>query len=227
MIYATERDAKLARMISQEAMWRKSGATGVRHVTAIAVDVGTALATVVICFEKPTQYRGTSINAAIPLPFKLGSDSHQSEPSLTTPAKMVEELREAFGLNVTQLAQILHIERITVYAWLRTELLEKLNQSNRNRLWSLYKLAQQRRGYAPLSGKYLVEPIPGQDTTIFQMLCQDELNPYEFARVYELLAKAIAPSKRVQQQQAERRAALKTGIENLRKNSNKFGMNLD
>lgn len=227
MIYATELDAKLARMIGPEAMWRKSGATGVRDVTATAVDVGTALATVVICFEKPAQYRGTSVNAAIPLPFTLGSDSYQPEPSLRTPAKMVEELREAFGLNVTQLAQILHIERITVYAWLRTELLEKLNQSNRNRLWSLHKLAQQWREYAPLGGKYLVEPVPEQDTTIFQMLCQDDLNPYEFARAYELLAKAIAPSARVRQQQVERRAALKAGIENLRKNSTKFGMNLD
>lgn len=227
MIYATERDAKLARMIGPEAMWRKSGATSVCHVTAIAVDVGTALTTVTICFEKPAQYRGTAINAAIPLPFKLGSDSHQSEPSLMTPSKMVEELRETFGLNVTQLAQALHIERITVYAWMRTELLEKLNQSNRNRLWSLHKLAQQWRQYSPLSGKYLLEPIPGQDTTILQMLCQEDLSPYEFARAYELLAKATAPSTRVQQNQAERSTALKKGIENLRKNSNKFGMNLD
>lgn len=227
MIYASEHDAKLAMMIGAEAMWRKSGATSVCQVTSIAVDVGTALTTVAICFEEPWQYRGTSINAAIPLPFKLAIDNHQAEPSLTSPAKMVEELREAFGLNVTQLAQVLHIERITVYAWMRTELLEKLNQSNRNRLWSLHKLALQWHEYAPLSGKYLVEPIPGQDTTLLEMLCQEDPSPYEFARAYELLAKATTPSTRVQQHQTERRSALKKGIENLRKNANKFGMNLD
>lgn len=227
MIYASEHDAKLAWMFGSDAMWRKSGATGVCNVTANSVDIGTAIATVALFLEEPGQYKGTSVNAAVPLQFKLGFDTQHSEPTLTTPAKMVEELREAFGLNVTQLAQVLHIERITVYAWLRTELLEKLNQSNRGRLWSLYKIAKQWHGYAPLSGKYLVEPIPGQDATVFQLLCRDNLDSLQFARAYELLARATAPSVRVQVHQTKRRIALERGIDKLQKNSNKFGMNLD
>ncbi|WP_156955104.1 hypothetical protein [Paraburkholderia caledonica] len=160
MIYASERDAKLGWTIGSNAMWRQSGATSVRQVTAESVDCGTAVPTIVIGLSDLWQYLGTSVNTAVPLPFKLGSSQRQSEPKLTTPAEMVEELREAFGLNVTQLAQVLHIERITVYAWLRTERMEKLNLSNRNRLWRLYQLAKQWGSYAPLAGKYLVEPVP-------------------------------------------------------------------
>ncbi|ARF89614.1 uncharacterized protein BCN122_II2871 [Burkholderia cenocepacia] len=139
----------------------------------------------------------------------------------------MEELRKAFGLNVTQLAQILHIERITVYAWLRTERMEKLNLSNRTRLWRLYQLAKQWGSYAPLAGKYLVEPVPGRNTTLFHMLRASQLDPGEFAQVYELLARATNPSMRIQQHRAEQRVALKKGIENLRKNADKFGMDLD
>jgi len=227
MIYASERDAKLGWTIGSNAMWRQSGATSVRQVTAVSVDFGTAVPTVAIGLSDVWQYLGTSVNAAVPLPFKLGSSQRQCEPALTTPAEMVEELREVFGLNVTQLAQVLHIERITVYAWLRTERMEKLNQSNRNRLWRLYQVAKQWGSYAPLAGKYLVEPIPGRNTTLLQILCAPQLDPGEFAQVYELLARAISPAARIQQHRAEQRVVLKQGIDNLRKNANKFGMDLD
>jgi hypothetical protein len=227
MIYASERDAKLGRTIGSNAMWHQSGATSVRQVTAVLVDCGTAVPTVVIDLSDVRQYLGTSINAAVPLPFKLGSLQRQSEPALTTPAEMVEELRKAFGLNVTQLAQVLHIERITVYAWLRTDRMEKLNLSNRTRLWRLYQLAKQWGSYAPLAGKYLVEPIPGRNTTLLQMLIASQLDSGEFAQVYELLARATNPTTRIQQHRVEQHVALKKGIENLRKNADKFGMDLD
>ena len=151
MIYASERDAKLGRTIGSNAMWHQSGATSVRQVTAILVDCGTAVPTVVIDLNDIRQYLGTSINAAVPLPFKLGSLQRQSEPTLTTPAEMVEELRRAFGLNVTQLAQVLHIERITVYAWLRTERMEKRNGATMHRwqeiTWSNQFQGETRRCY--------------------------------------------------------------------------------
>lgn len=226
MIYASERDAKLGWTIGSNAMWRQSGSTGVRDVKAVRVDCGTAVPTVVIGLSDVRQYLGTSINTAVPLPFQLASLQRPSEPTLTTPAEMVEKLREAFGLNVTQLAQALHIERITVYAWLRTDRMEKLNPSNRNRLWRLYQLAKQWGNYAPLAGKYLVEPVPGRNTTLLQMLCAPQLDPGEFAQAYELLAQATGPTARTQRHRAEQRLALKKGIENLRKNVDKFGMDL-
>jgi hypothetical protein len=226
MIYASERDAKLSRAIGPDAVWRQSGSTGVRELTA-GLDCGTAVATVVIYLSDDVQqYRGTSVNATVPLPFQLISSEHLSEPVLTTPAEMVGKLRAAFSLNITQLAQILHIERITVYAWLRTDRMEKLNSSNRTRLWRLYQLAKQWGSYAPLAGKYLVELIPGRDTTLLQMLCAPQLDSGEFAQAYELLARAISPTARIQRHRAEQRLALEQGVENLRKNADKFGMDL-
>jgi hypothetical protein len=105
--------------------------------------------------------------------------------------------------------------------------MEKLNLSNRNRLWRLYQLAKQWSSYAPLAGKYLVELIPGRNTTLLQMLCAPQLDPGAFAQAYELLARATSPTARTQRHRAEQRLALKKGIENLRKNAHKFGMDLD
>jgi hypothetical protein len=160
------------------------------------------------------------------LPFQAASSQRTSEAALTTPAKMVEELREVFGLNVTQLSQVLQIERITVYAWLRTDRMEKLNPSNRNRLWRLYQLAQQWRSYAPLAGKYLVEVIPGRHTTLLQMLSSQYLDLGEFTHAYELLARATSPAARLEAHRAQQQVTLKKGIDSLRKNANKFGMDL-
>lgn len=227
MIYATVRDAKLGTTIGPNAVWRRSGSTGIREIWACFVDFGTALPTVVLGLDDLEQYLGTSVNLARPLPLQVASAGPQAEPALTTPGEMVEELRRAFGLNVTQLAQVLHIERITVYAWLRTDRMEKLNPANRVRLWRLYQIAKQWSGYTPLAGRYLVEPLPGRNTTLLQMLCAEQLDPGAFAHAYELLARATGPGARLQRHRAEQRLALKKGIENLRKNADKFGMDLD
>lgn len=225
MIYASRRDAKLSRTIGSNAVWRQSGSTGVREVKAFHVDCGTALATVVIVLDDARQYLGTSVNPAVPLPFH-SAPQLPSDPTLTTPAEMVEELRAAFGLNVTQLAQAFHIERVTVYAWLRTDRMEKLNPANRSRLWRLYQIAKHWRSCAQLPGKYLVEQIPGKDSTLLAMLCAEQLDPGEFMQAYELLACAIGPTARAQRHRAEQKLALKKGIENLRKNADKFGLDL-
>ena len=227
MIYATARDAKLGSTIGANAVWRRSGSTGIREIRAFFVDVGTALPTIVIGLDDLQKYAGTSVNLARPLSFQVSSAGSQDEPVLTTPAEMVEELRGAFGLNVTQLAQVLRIERITVYAWLRTDRMEKLNPANRGRLWRLYQIAKQWRTYAPLAGKYLVELLPGKNSTLLQMLCAEQLDPGGFAQAYELLARATSPGARVQRHRAEQRLALKKGIENLRKNARDSGMDLD
>ncbi|AOJ64250.1 hypothetical protein WJ32_01420 [Burkholderia ubonensis] len=59
------------------------------------------------------------------------------------------------------------------------------------------------------------------------MLSASQLDSGEFAQVYELLARATNPTTRIQQHRAEQHVALKKGIENLRKNADKFGMDLD
>ena len=227
MIYASLRDAKLGRTIGSNAVWRKSGSTGIREIKAFFLDFGTALPTIVIGLDDLQQYGGTSVNLARPLSLQLASSESHIELAFTTPAEMVEELRKAFGLNVTQLSQVLHIERITVYAWLRTERMEKLNPSNRSRLWRLYQIAKQWHRYSPLAGKYLVEPLPGRTMTLLQMLCAEQLDAGSFAHAYELLARATSPTARVQRHRAEQRLSLKRGVENLRKNADKFGMDLD
>lgn len=227
MIYASLRDAKLGGTIGANAVWRKSGSTGIRDIKAFVLDFGTALPTIVIGLDDLQQYLGTSVNLARPLSLQSVAAEPHTEPALTTPAEMVEELRKSFGLNVTQLSQVLHIERITVYAWLRTDRMEKLNPSNRSRLWRLYQIAKQWCSYTPLAGKYLVEPLPGRNITLMQMLCAEQLDAGAFVQAYELLARATGSGARMQRHRAEQRLALKKGIENLRKNADKFGMDLD
>ncbi|KAE8756759.1 hypothetical protein FSO04_27575 [Paraburkholderia madseniana] len=73
----------------------------------------------------------------------------------------------------------------------------------------------------------MVEPVPERSTTLLQILCAPQLDPGEFAQVYELLARATSPTARTQRHRTEQHVALKKGIGNLRKNANKFGMDLD
>jgi DNA-binding transcriptional regulator YiaG len=56
----------------------------------------------------------------------------------------VSRLRTTLGLNMTELAQVLGVERQTVYAWLRGD--SQPHKANLRRLYSLSRLAQAQRG---------------------------------------------------------------------------------
>ncbi len=229
MIYATERDARLGPSINPDTFWKVAGSTGVNPVAedGLGRQAGTAIVTVRIDLKDGGERVGTSINAAIPLPLRalgIHADDSVEGSGLVAPAAMVETLRQAFGLNITQLAQVLRIERVTVYAWLRTQESGKLNPSNRRRLWILYRIAQRWCTYAQLPGKYLLECLQNTHTTVFEMLCADDLRSEEFHVAYEQLALAMGHQDRIRKHRIEQQQVLRRGLEQLRNSSQTKGL---
>jgi len=77
----------------------------------------------------PAQQIGTTTQASTPASFF----------DVRTTAHLVGWVRSAFGLNVTELARVLGVERPTVYAWLRDEAVPQ--QANWHRLMAIATLA--------------------------------------------------------------------------------------
>lgn len=231
MIYASEEDAKLATRLDQRKMWKQKGPTSVNDVLVNGVDVGNAISTMVMKLGQTPrfiiQHIGTSINGAAPLTIQYASRvTTVNEVVLETPADMINAVRKAFGLNIKQLAEALHVERVTVYAWLRLSNFEKLHGPNRQRLQALNRLAKMWSKFTPLTGSYLLEIIPQFEVSIMDLLCKDELSEWDFTKAYELLAKALSPTDRATQAHAAKRAVFKKAIGELRADVKKTGMDL-
>lgn len=226
MIYATKRDALLGTRLSSTAMWHQCGPTAGREVTVYQVEIGAALPTLVIHQDNANMVLGTSINSATPLLHQYAAKPVDETLQLATTAEMVEAIRSAFNLNITQLAGVLRIERVTVYAWLRTEGVDKLHPSNRDRLQALFNLAKEWRRYTPLAGRYIVEVVPGMEKTLLELLNGDDLSPALFSTAYERLARATGTAARVLRHRAEQKIELKKATENLLENAGKLGMDL-
>lgn len=227
MIYATQQDALLGSRLGSEAMWQRSGPTALRDLRAPHVEIGgTALPTLVMHLAQAQVILGTCINSAFPLSIQCAAKPVQDAVSLPSIAEMVETIRSAFGLNVTQLAGVLGIERVTVYAWLRTEGADKLHPSNRDRLQSLYRIATEWSSCMPLAGRFLVDTIPGYGKSLLDLLSADDLNSISFPLVYEKLATAMVPSARIRSHRAEQKAQIKEAANRLRENVEDAGMDL-
>lgn len=227
MIYASEKDALLGSRLGSEAMWQRSGPTALRELRASQVEVGgVALPTLVMHLAQGQVILGTSISSTLPFPIKCAAKPIQDAVPLPSIAEMVEAIRATFGLNVTQLASVLRIERVTVYAWLRTEDADKLHPGNRDRLQSLYQIAKEWSSCAPLAGRYLVDTIPGYGKSLLDLLSADDLNSISFPLVYEKLATAMAPSARIRSHRAEQKAQLKEGARRISEKVEEQGMDL-
>lgn len=55
--------------------------------------------------------------------------------------EVMSDLRLAFGLNVTELEQILRVKRQTIYLWMNPDSVAKLQRKNRERLTTLHSFA--------------------------------------------------------------------------------------
>jgi DNA-binding transcriptional regulator YiaG len=58
-------------------------------------------------------------------------------------AERVSEIKAAFGLSISQLAQVLQVQRQTIYDWMDEEAPRQVQGQNRERLTAIQKLATQ------------------------------------------------------------------------------------
>jgi hypothetical protein len=107
----------------------------------------------------------------------------------------VANIKAAFGLSVSQLAQVLQVQRPTVYAWLDPESApESLRSANRERLTKLVGIANEwnRLSDIPPPKDSLTTRVG--DRTLLEMLAGDELNSAEISSTLRALQQAKPPS---------------------------------
>jgi hypothetical protein len=96
-------------------------------------------------------------------------------------------IRTCFGLTVTQLAEVMQVERVTIYAWMSSNARDGMRHGSRERLSELSKIASAWAQNPPLYGKYLYEEFNAGGDTVFALLKAEALNQASFTNAYAAL----------------------------------------
>ena len=127
---------------------------------------------------------------------------------------MLQAIRAAFGLNVSQMADVLHVKRMTIYTWLKENAMDTLHQGNRDRLLALYDIATRWSGNMPLSGPYLHERLP-MGASLFDLLTASQLDHDAILGTYEILVKTKGGNDRFRQHLQQQNTAARMGLPKL------------
>jgi hypothetical protein len=92
-----------------------------------------------------------------------------------TPARILTVVRESFGLNIKQAAQVFKVERPTIYLWASQEDFTRVRPQNRERMRALYALARQWQHRGRLPNSALTLAFDGGPTLI-DMLSATEVH---------------------------------------------------
>lgn len=91
-------------------------------------------------------------------------------PIALSPASVLDTVRNTFGLNVSETAEVFGITRQTAYQWMKlTEMEQVRSRENRDRLKQLYSAAQLWQNQPQLKGRWLYALLPAGDT-VFDLL---------------------------------------------------------
>jgi len=126
-----------------------------------------------------------------------------------SPSAMLAEVRDAFGLNVTQAARVFHVERPTIYLWMTQEDSVRLRPQKRARMEHLYRLAQEWKTLGRLPNNAL-EAVFEKSPTLLALLSADVLNVSVILAHHHKL-EASRGSLKAEQRQKAREAAKALG----------------
>ncbi len=133
---------------------------------------------------------------------------------------MLTAARTAFGLSVSQVANVMRVERVTIYAWMQSNSMDSVRGNNRGRLKTLHSIATEWASKPPLYGKFLQEQLP-DGSCVFDLLTAQELDPSALEKAYGALVAIQSTDKRKSAQarlQRETNRAVGVALENAFKN---------
>ncbi len=134
-----------------------------------AVGTGGMLTTSAICRNIPPP-TGSQIQFPVQQIGQLKADDVKSVP------RLLNDIRTAFGLTISQLAKVLQVERQTVYLWLDPDQQTKIQARNRERMIDIHRMALEwnSRSAVPAS-KWIDSPV-ADGASIFSLLSSEALN---------------------------------------------------
>jgi hypothetical protein len=124
---------------------------------------------------------------AIKVPTKRGSDAIR----VRTTADQLASVKAAFGLSISQLAQVLKVGRPTVYSWFDSETgPETLRGANRDRLNQLCKLADEWNAISQVSPGRKLTATVSETSSLLDLLSAQPLEPVRIRAAFAAISAA-------------------------------------
>lgn len=132
-------------------------------------------------------------------------------PVALSPASVLDRVRTAFGLNISETAQIFGITRQTAYQWMKLSDMEQVRaHENRERLKRLYGAAQSWQNLPPLKGRWLYALLP-TGNTVLDLLTSPQIDLGALLAAYEALAASTVERRREEGERATQAATALAG----------------
>lgn len=124
---------------------------------------------------------------------------HFEAPKMAvSPAAVLEAVRNAFAMNISEAAEVFRITRQTAYQWMKlTDMDQVRARENRERLKQLYAVTQAWKELPPLKGRWLHALLPSGQT-VLDLLKAPEVDLNTLRSAHETLASS-ATERRVQE----------------------------
>jgi len=113
-----------------------------------------------------------------------------------SPASVLDGVRTAFGLNISETAEVFGITRQTAYQWMKLTDIEQVRaHENRDRLKQLYGAAQPWQNLPPLKGRWLYALLPAGNT-VLDLLKAPQIDLEALRAAYHALVASTANRRR-------------------------------
>jgi excisionase family DNA binding protein len=145
-----------------------------------------------------------------------------------TLSEKIREIRQAFGLNIKQLADVMRVTRVTIYDWLRQDELSVLRDGARRRLTQVQTLAAVWAQLPSIPGEYLDEPLDEAGNTLGALLNGETLpTPLQLPKFHQKLLQIKNVEQRNAASQAQLSESIRKGAAKILANPHEYGLETD
>ena len=132
-------------------------------------------------------------------------------PVARSPASVLDGVRNVFGLNISDTAEVFGITRQTAYQWMKLTDMEQVRaHENRDRLKQLYGATQSWQNFPPLKGRWLYALLPAGNT-VLDLLKAAQIDLDALQAAYQALATSTANRRREEGERATQAATALAG----------------
>jgi DNA-binding transcriptional regulator YiaG len=139
-----------------------------------------------------------------------GDNVSKHETEIYSPRDTLSTIRSHLSLSMKEIAQILKVERQTVYAWIGGS--SEPHPSNRNRLKEIYLIAKHWRTLSSSPIGNLVRQIDSDGKCLVELLSEDILDNKQIINYLQLLAESQGDSQKAKSKSSARELVAKHKI---------------
>jgi len=115
----------------------------------------------------------------------------ESAPAAQSLAERVSAIKAAFGLTISQLAQVLHVQRQTIYDWMDEDRPPQVQGQKRERLAAIQRWAIQWNALCPWPAGKGVTSYAVEGNTLLDLLAADVLDEARLTTVLRGLSEQV------------------------------------